>query len=125
MIAIFAKTSSSLSKKRQFFAKNFWRKYLKNHNIGLLQYSSNGQRYEGNFDNDSQNGLGKFFWPNGDVYFGHFVDNFRTGNGTFTWENGDVYQVPSFSSILPQKEWWSVELMKKARKLRPLQMAQR
>jgi muramoyltetrapeptide carboxypeptidase LdcA involved in peptidoglycan recycling len=34
MITIFGKTSSSLSKKRQFFRKNFWRKYLKNHNIG-------------------------------------------------------------------------------------------
>jgi hypothetical protein len=34
MITIFAKTSSSLSKKRQLFRKIFWRKYFKNHNIG-------------------------------------------------------------------------------------------
>jgi hypothetical protein len=31
---IFAKTSCSLSKKRQFFREIFWRKYFKNHNIG-------------------------------------------------------------------------------------------
>jgi hypothetical protein len=34
MITIFANTSSSLSKKRQFFREIFRRKYLKNHNIG-------------------------------------------------------------------------------------------
>jgi hypothetical protein len=34
MITIFPKTSSSLSKKRQFFRYILRRKYLKNHNIG-------------------------------------------------------------------------------------------
>jgi hypothetical protein len=34
MITIFAKTSSSLSKKRHFFAKFFGENIFKNHNIG-------------------------------------------------------------------------------------------
>jgi hypothetical protein len=34
MITIFSKTSSSLSKKRQYFRWIFRRKYFKNHNIG-------------------------------------------------------------------------------------------
>jgi hypothetical protein len=34
MIIIFAVTSISLSKKRQYFCKIFRRKYLKNHSIG-------------------------------------------------------------------------------------------
>jgi hypothetical protein len=34
MINFFSKFSFVLSQKRQFFRKNFWRKYLKNHNIG-------------------------------------------------------------------------------------------
>jgi hypothetical protein len=34
MITIFAKTSISLSKKRQFFRQIFRRKYFHNHNIG-------------------------------------------------------------------------------------------
>jgi hypothetical protein len=31
---LFSKSSFVLSQKRQFFRKNVWRKYLKNHNIG-------------------------------------------------------------------------------------------
>jgi hypothetical protein len=34
LINFFSKTSSSLSKKSPTFSQFFWRKYLKNHNIG-------------------------------------------------------------------------------------------
>jgi hypothetical protein len=48
-------------------------------------------RYEGNFENDEENGFGSMFWPNGNSYVGYFENNDRTGNGTFSWANGDVY----------------------------------
>jgi hypothetical protein len=40
MITIFAKTSSSLSKKRQFFSQNFSAKIFKNHNIGSWSFAA-------------------------------------------------------------------------------------
>jgi hypothetical protein len=46
MIKIFAKTSSSLSKKRQYFCQIFRRKYFKNHNIGPWQQAGAVRLYE-------------------------------------------------------------------------------
>jgi hypothetical protein len=48
---------------------------------GVLRLA-NGAVFEGSFENDKKNGLGKMSWPNGDVYTGVFRENMRSGKGT-------------------------------------------
>ena len=34
---------------------------------------------------------GIYSWPNGDKYFGEYKDNSRNGHGTYIWKNGEKY----------------------------------
>jgi DNA polymerase III epsilon subunit family exonuclease len=64
----------------------------------LNQYSgkerlefSNGDVYNGEFEDGQRNGQGTYTYANGDVYVGEFEDDQRNGEGTYTFADGDVY----------------------------------
>ena len=50
-----------------------------------------GSRYEGNFKQGLEHGLGMFLWVNGNKYQGDWNYGRRTGNGTIWFANGDLY----------------------------------
>lgn len=51
----------------------------------------NGDRYDGEWDDDMKNGQGKLTYANGGSYKGKWVDDMRNGYGVNTWRNGDKY----------------------------------
>ncbi len=57
---------------------------------GTLNYSSN-VNYVGNFDGDKLSGRGIMTWPDGDKYDGQYSNGLRSGKGVYTFKTGDVY----------------------------------
>jgi len=49
----------------------------------------NGNKYVGEFQNNTGNGKGKYTHISGDIYVGEWKDMKRHGQGIQTWENGD------------------------------------
>lgn len=60
------------------------------HGHGTLTYSQGGS-YTGEWENDIRNGYGVNKWPNGDQYKGNWKDNKRNGNGTYIYRDGGKY----------------------------------
>lgn len=58
---------------------------------GKYTYAS-GAVYEGEFQNDIIHGRGKYVWPNGAVHEGEYRDGKRHGRGKYTFANGAVYE---------------------------------
>ena len=54
--------------------------------VGFIKYS-NGDKYDGEWENDKKHGQGTYTWANGDKYDGAWEDDKRHGVGTFTWAN--------------------------------------
>ena len=54
-------------------------------------FFKNGNKYEGNFDDDKINGKGIFYYNNGNKYNGNFKNGKFNGNGIFSYYNGDIY----------------------------------
>ena len=59
--------------------------------FGVKTYSD-GETYEGNYENYKMNGLGKYSDKNGAIYIGNFKDDTYFGVGTMTYANGTVYE---------------------------------
>jgi len=53
--------------------------------------SVTGIVYEGSWEGDKMNGLGKLSHPSNAVYEGDFVNNRFHGRGRYTWPNGSFY----------------------------------
>ena len=47
--------------------------------------------YEGEWDNNMRNGLGKYYWTNGDIYEGEYRKGIREGVGVYYFESGEKY----------------------------------
>ena len=58
---------------------------------GTLIYP-NGDKYNGEFQNDERNGTGTLYFSNGDKYIGKWKDNKRNGKGSILYSNGDKYE---------------------------------
>jgi hypothetical protein len=58
--------------------------------FGSLLFS-NGEVYEGQFNELGYHGKGKYSFPDGRVYDGFYKDNNKFGQGSFTWPNGAKY----------------------------------
>ncbi|BBM85034.1 protein kinase domain-containing protein [Candidatus Uabimicrobium amorphum] len=50
-----------------------------------------GDKYTGQFTNDTISGHGTLLFANGEKYSGEFHDGERTGHGTFVWNSGEKY----------------------------------
>ena len=53
---------------------------------------ADGNRYEGDFDDNTLHGRGTYIWTDGRTYVGQFERDRRHGQGKFTWPNNDVYE---------------------------------
>ncbi len=51
---------------------------------GVYLYS-NGERYEGYWNDGKQNGFGAYTMTSGDTYVGQFLNNAYNGKGTYSW----------------------------------------
>jgi hypothetical protein len=52
----------------------------------------NGDKYNGDWEDDMKNGQGTFYYAQGGSYKGEWVNNMRNGYGVNTWPNGDQYK---------------------------------
>jgi hypothetical protein len=62
---------------------------MKHCEFGILNFT-NGDRYEGSFVENRQEGQGKYIWVNGDEYIGGFVANNREGEGKMTYKSSSL-----------------------------------
>ena len=51
----------------------------------------NGAKYEGNWKNDMQDGLGKETWPDGSTFEGQYRLGRKEGSGNYIWKDGSIY----------------------------------
>lgn len=48
--------------------------------------------YEGDWENDIQNGKGILIYKIEDNFEANFINGEMNGNGIFTWQNGEIYK---------------------------------
>jgi hypothetical protein len=64
--------------------------------LGLMRQGkmlyTNGERYEGEFENSLPHGQGRYFFANGDIYTGQFTQGKITGRGHYKFVNGETYE---------------------------------
>jgi hypothetical protein len=70
--------------------------------FGIYVYP-NGDKYEGNWVNETMHGAGVYYYKNGDIYKGDFRNNKLEGTATCTFRNGDKY-VGEYVNNLPEGE---------------------
>lgn len=56
-----------------------------------IHIGATGIIYQGSWEGDRMNGLGKLLHPSGASYEGDFVNNQFHGNGKYTWPNKSYY----------------------------------
>ena len=66
-------------------------KDMKHQGQFIYKYS-NGDVFEGNYENGVKHGYGKMTWSNGDVYEGNWQNDDLHGYGKYTWASGKVYK---------------------------------
>lgn len=49
------------------------------------------KKYQGSYQNNMKNGLGKLEWGDGKIYVGGWVDNKMEGEGCCRWPDGKIY----------------------------------
>ena len=59
---------------------------------GIELFFYEGDKYEGEFNNDKINGKGIMTWDNGNKYEGEFKNNFFEGEGKLTFASKSYYQ---------------------------------
>lgn len=57
----------------------------------VIKYQ-NGDKYDGEWDDDMRNGKGTLIYKNGGSYQGDWVNDKRHGSGVNKWPNGDKYE---------------------------------
>ena len=60
------------------------------HGYGV--YVEGPEKYEGEWNEDSMDGAGKFFFASGAMYEGNFSENEFSGQGTYKWADGAIYK---------------------------------
>ena len=58
--------------------------------------SSNGEEYNGNYENDNRSGFGIYSFPSGEIYSGEWKDDLKQGLGKLLYQNGITKYVGSF-----------------------------
>ena len=70
--------------------KNTYFKWIKE-GKGIYYYY-NGNKYEGDWENDEIKGKGIYYYKNGDRYEGECKDDKAEGKGIFYYNNGDKFE---------------------------------
>ena len=52
---------------------------------------ANGDKYDGDWNDEEMNGKGVYYYANGDKYDGEFNHNKKNGKGVFYYANGGKY----------------------------------
>ena len=60
--------------------------------LGKITYLISGDKYEGEFKNDTITGHGKYIWNNKSVYIGEFLEGKMHGRGIYKWPEGNEYE---------------------------------
>ena len=72
-------------------------------------YYANGDKYEGGWKDDCENGYGTMYYANGDKYEGNWADGFRVGYGTYYHSNGKTEQgrwhADELCEVIFKSEW--------------------
>ena len=58
---------------------------------GVFRFAD-GDVYEGEYENDMRNGVGVYSYKNGNKYDGEWCDNVKSGHGVFYYSNGDRFE---------------------------------
>ena len=66
-----------------------WKDNLKHDSKGYYKWS-NGDWYEGDFDQDKRTGKGTYYWANGEKYEGEWLNDKRTGKGTLYGKDNKI-----------------------------------
>ncbi|KAL4512323.1 hypothetical protein ABPG72_005325 [Tetrahymena utriculariae] len=53
---------------------------------------NNGDKYEGDWNNDQMEGVGVLYYKDGSKYVGRFSKNKRSGYGVYRFSNGNCYE---------------------------------
>ena len=64
----------------------------KKHGKGKLEYNDNGNKYEGEFNNDDINGYGLYTFKNKHTYKGQFSNGLFHGKGLYKWPDGCYFK---------------------------------
>ena len=70
---------------------------------GVMHYKSLGDRYEGNWLDDSRAGSGNLYFNNGDAYIGEFRLNAAWGRGVYRYADGLIEEGEFFDSLFAGK----------------------
>ena len=65
-----------------------------------------GERYEGEWRDDKENGRGVTTWPDGHRYEGEYRDGKANGTGTATLANGSTYSGTWTNGCYKQGDRW-------------------
>ena len=60
------------------------------HGKGIIYYKNGTIKYDGYFDNDKFEGMGKYIYENGDYYIGQFSNGSKRGKGREYYKNGKI-----------------------------------
>lgn len=60
----------------------------------------NGDKYDGEFEDNEYHGQGTRVWKNGSQYSGQWKKGDRTGRGTETLPNGQVHRFPPLALLV-------------------------
>jgi C-terminal processing protease CtpA/Prc len=63
----------------------------KRHGQGVY-YWNNGNKYDGQWENNYRNGQGTYTWVSGAKYVGNWENDYRNGQGKMTYDYGHIYE---------------------------------
>ncbi len=65
-----------------------------------MKIFDNGNKYEGDFEDDKINGFGIYYFNDGNQWEGNFINGNKNGIGKFTDSNGNVKEVEYKNDVL-------------------------
>ena len=68
---------------------------------------SDGNIYEGEWEEDNRHGFGSFTWANGDRYVGHYKQDVEYGEGMFKKDKEFFMKETLQEVYLKEKELWN------------------
>ena len=64
----------------------------KNTTTKINKIYSNGNKYEGDWENGKKQGIGIYKYASGDIYEGEFMNDLKEGRGIYKYASGGIYE---------------------------------